>query len=45
MIIMAVLGGIIVVVLARERPSDKVSDNRHGQRWTLADTHGRSVPG
>ena len=30
---------------ARERPSDKVSDNRHEQRWTPADTHGRSVPG
>ena len=30
---------------ARERPSDKVSDNRHGQRWTPVDTHGRSVPG
>jgi hypothetical protein len=30
---------------ARERPSDKVSDNRHGQRWTPADAHGRSVPG
>ena len=30
---------------ARERPSDKVSDNRHGQRWTPANTHGRSIPG
>jgi hypothetical protein len=30
---------------ARERPSDKMTDNRHGQRWTLADTHGRSVLG
>jgi hypothetical protein len=29
---------------ARERPSDtKVSDNRHGQRWTSADTRGRSI--
>ena len=25
--------------------SDEVSDNRHRQRWTPADTHGRSVPG
>jgi hypothetical protein len=25
--------------------SDEVSDNRHGQRWTPADTHGQSVPG
>jgi hypothetical protein len=30
---------------ARERSSDKVSDNRQGQRWTPADTHGRPVPG
>lgn len=28
-----------------ERPSDKVSDNHHGQRWTPADTHGRSSAG
>ncbi len=25
--------------------SDEVSDNRHRQRWTPVDTHGRSVPG
>ena len=31
--------------LARERLSDKVSDNHHGQRWTPADLHGRPVPG
>src|SRR5689334_11560453 len=30
--------------LAR-RLSDEVSDNRHGQRWTSADTHGRSAAG
>ena len=29
----------------RERPSDEVSDNRHRQRWTPADTHGRPVAG
>jgi hypothetical protein len=28
-----------------ERPSAKVSDNRHGRQRTLADTHGRPVPG
>lgn len=28
-----------------ERPSDELSDNRHRQRWTPADTHGRSAAG
>jgi hypothetical protein len=28
--------------LARERPSDELSDNHHRRRWTPADTHGRS---
>ena len=28
-----------------QRLSDQVSDNRHGQRWTPADIHGRSVAG
>ena len=28
-----------------KRLSDQVSDNRLGQRWTPADTHGRSVAG
>jgi hypothetical protein len=27
------------------RLSDEVSDNRHGQRWTSVDTHGRSAAG
>ena len=26
-------------------PSDELSHNRHRQRWTPADTHGRSAPG
>ena len=30
---------------ARKRPSDKVSDNRHGQRWTSANICGWSVVG
>lgn len=30
---------------ARERPSDKVSDNRHRQWWTPADKRGRSAAG
>ncbi len=30
---------------ARERPSDELSDNRHRQRWTPADTHGWSAAG
>jgi len=30
---------------ARERPSDEMSDNRHRQRWTPADTHGQSAAG
>ena len=30
---------------ARGRPSDEVSDNRHRQRWTPADIHGRSAAG
>jgi hypothetical protein len=29
----------------RGRPSDEMSDNRHRQRWTSADIHGRSVAG
>ena len=29
---------------ARERPSDQVSDNRHRQQWTPADTYGRDGP-
>ena len=27
----------------RERPSDELSDNRHRQRWTPADTYGLSL--
>ena len=30
---------------AHARLSDEVSDNRHGQQWTSADIHGRSVAG
>ena len=30
---------------AHARLSDEVSDNRHGQRWTSADIHGRPVAG
>ena len=41
---------VTVTVQANSRPhaprlSDEVSDNRHGQRWTSADTHGWSAAG
>jgi len=34
-----------LVISARERPSDQMSDNRHRQRWTPADVDGRCFPG
>jgi hypothetical protein len=30
--------------VAFERPSNQVSNNHHRQRWTPANTHGRSIP-
>jgi len=34
-----------LTTLACKRSSNQVSNNRHGRRWTLMDTHGRPVPG
>jgi hypothetical protein len=35
---------VVLTTPARERSSNQMSNNRHRQRWTPADTHGRSVP-